>query len=59
MEVSEDAEVLAQKLDRKLVKKTLVALMAVFGKFSNLKAVHRATEIYDMFNKVWFLKLPN
>lgn len=48
----EDSEALAQKLDRKLVKKSLIALMGIFAKFANLKAVHRATEIYDIFNKV-------
>lgn len=51
-EEPEDSEALAQKLDRKLVKKSLIALMGIFAKFANLKAVHRATEIYDIFNKV-------
>jgi hypothetical protein len=58
-EESENPEILAQKLDRKLVKKTLIALMSVFGKFSNLKAVHNSTEIYDLFNKVIVSKRYN
>lgn len=44
----------AEKLDRSLVKKTLVAQMSVFARFSNLRSAYKATELCTLFNEVTF-----
>lgn len=43
-----------EKLDRSLVKKTLVAQMGVFARFSNLRSAYKATELCTLFNEVTF-----
>lgn len=40
------------KFDRKQTKASIVATMAVFSKFQNLKSAYKHSEIYELFNTV-------